>query len=128
MLARIRAELGEEVGRVVEACSDTNDPDDARSWRELKASYLAHLADVDDEATLRVVLADKVHNARSIVRDYRSEGPALWSRIPNRTRDDQLWYYRALADFFAAAHPGPLVEDLRRAVDEIEELVSARER
>jgi hypothetical protein len=33
------------------------------------------MLEVTDEGTvLRVVLADKVHNARSIVRDYRSEG------------------------------------------------------
>jgi (p)ppGpp synthase/HD superfamily hydrolase len=125
VLDRIRAEFGDEVAEIVEACSDTTDPDDQRSWRERKASYLSHLSDVDDEAILRVALADKVHNARSIVRDYRAEGEALWDRFPNKTIDDQLWYYRALLDFFAVAYPGPLAEDLERAVDEIEELASA---
>jgi len=113
---------GDEVAAIVEACSDTTDPNDRRSWRERKESYLSHLADMDDYAALRVALADKVHNARSIVRDYRAEGEALWNRFPNKTREDQLWYYRALLDFFTGEYPGPLVEDLRHAVTEIEQL------
>lgn len=125
MLDRIRAEFGTEVAAIVEACSDSVDPEDARSWRERKASYVAHLPDVADEGALRVSLADKVHNARSIVRDYRAEGHALWERFANKTVDDQLWYYRALVAFFSARQDGPLVEDLRRALAELEELVAA---
>jgi hypothetical protein len=71
---------------------------------------------------LRVALADKVHNARSIVRDYRVEGHVLWERFGNKTIDDQLWYYRALLVFFTERSPGPLVEDLRHALAELEEL------
>lgn len=124
VLDRIGAEFGAEVAAIVRACSDSLDPGDTRSWRERKASYLAHLPDVVDEATLRVALADKVHNARSIVRDYRAEGHALWERFANKTLDDQLWYYRALVQFFSTRHLGPLVEDLRRALAELEDLAA----
>jgi (p)ppGpp synthase/HD superfamily hydrolase len=119
MLERIRTEFGSEVASIVEACSDSLDPEDARSWRERKAAYLAHLPEITDEAVLRVALADKVHNARSIVRDYRVEGDALWERFPNKTIADQLWYYHALVEFFSTRYPGPLVEDLRRSVSEL---------
>jgi hypothetical protein len=71
------------------------------------------------------VLADKVHNARSIVRDYRAEGYALWERFTNKTADDQLWYYTELLRLFGERRPGPLVEDLRRAVAELAELITA---
>jgi (p)ppGpp synthase/HD superfamily hydrolase len=124
MLERIRADFGAEVAAIVEACSDSLDPDDTRSWRERKTSYVAHLPEARDEATLRVTLADKVQNARSIVRDYRAEGHALWDRFTNKTIDDQLWYYRALLEFFSTRHPGPLVEDLRRALAELEDLAA----
>jgi (p)ppGpp synthase/HD superfamily hydrolase len=124
MLERIRAEFGDEVAAIVESCSDTLEPADPRSWRERKASYLAHLPEVTDEGTLRVALADKVHNARSIVRDYRAEGHELWERFTNKTIDDQLWYYRGLLRFFSARHPGPLVEDLRHALAELEDLAA----
>jgi hypothetical protein len=111
----------------VEGCSDSLDPNDPRSWRERKADYLAHLPDITDQATLRVALADKVHNARSIVRDYRAEGHALWERFTNKTIDDQLWYYRGLLRFFSARHAGPLVEDLRHALAELEQLAAQDE-
>jgi (p)ppGpp synthase/HD superfamily hydrolase len=125
LLARIRSEFGAEVAAIVEACSDSLDPDDPRGWRERKAAYLAHLPAVTDEATLRVILADKVHNARSIVRDYRLEGSRLWRRFHNKTVDDQLWYFGALLEFFSTRFPGPLVEDLRRATEELEASTAA---
>jgi (p)ppGpp synthase/HD superfamily hydrolase len=123
VLDRIRAGFGDEVARIVEACSD-NLGDGSGSWRARKEAYVNHLPEVDDDAILRVVLADKVHNARSIVRDYRAEGQALWDRFTNKTIDDQLWYYRSLLEFFSERRPGPLVEDLRRALDELEDLAA----
>jgi (p)ppGpp synthase/HD superfamily hydrolase len=124
MLERIRHDFGAEVARIVEACSDSVDPDDTRSWRERKTDYLTHLPAVTDDAVLRVALADKVHNARSIVRDYRAEGHALWDRFTNKTIGDQLWYYRALLEFFSERQRGPLVEDLRHALAELESLAA----
>jgi (p)ppGpp synthase/HD superfamily hydrolase len=124
-LARIRREFGDRVADVVAACSDTLDPDDPRPWRERKAAYLAHLPDVTDAGVLRVVLADKVHNARSIVREYRAHGNALWERFADKTADDQLWYYDELLRFFTARLDGPLVGDLRHAVAELRDLVRA---
>ena len=95
-----------------------------RPWVERKQSYLAHLAGVEDEAVLRVVLADKVHNARSIVRDYREEGEALWERFGQRSAEDQLRYYRGLLEIFGERGDGPLFEDLLRAVAELDELTA----
>jgi (p)ppGpp synthase/HD superfamily hydrolase len=86
MLDRIRVEFGDEVAKIVETRSDSLDPQDARSWRDRKASYLAYRSDVTDGATLRIALADKVHNTRSIVRDYRTEGHALWDRFTKQDR------------------------------------------
>ena len=124
MLERIRHDFGAEVAAIVEACSDSVDPNDTRSWRERKSDYLTHLPAVTDDAVLRVALADKVHNARSIVRDYRAEGHALWDRFTNKTIGDQLWYYRALLEFFSERQRGPLVEDLRHALAELESLAA----
>jgi (p)ppGpp synthase/HD superfamily hydrolase len=125
MLERIERELGPRVAAIVEACSDSLNPFDGRSWRARKEAYLEHLSTVTDDAVLRVSLADKVHNARSIVRDHRSEGHLLWERVTNKTADDQLWYYRHLLAFFEDRRRGPLVDDLRHAVSELVELVAA---
>jgi len=124
-LEQIADRFGQRVATIVAACSDTLEADDPRSWRQRKASYLAHLPGVTDDAVLRIVLADKVHNARSIVREYRAEGNALWERFTNKTAEDQLWYYTELLQLFNERRPGPLVEDLKRAVAELAELITA---
>jgi (p)ppGpp synthase/HD superfamily hydrolase len=126
LLDQLSRDFGERVAAIVAACSDSLDPhSDTRTWRQRKADYLAHLPDVRDDGVLRVALADKVNNARAIVRDYRDEGHALWERFTNKTAADQLWYYDELLGFFSERRPGPLLEDFRRAVDELAVLLAA---
>ncbi len=127
MLDRIDQAFGPRVAAIVEGCSDSVDGDPTEPWIERKRRYLAHLPTVEDDATLRVSLADKVHNARSIVRDYREEGHALWTRFPHRSPREQLWYYTGLVEFFDRRRPGPLTEDLWRAVGELAWLVARDE-
>ena len=124
MLERIRRSFGARVALIVEACSDTVDLDESEPWIERKRRYLTHLPDVCEDSILRVALADKVHNARSIVRDFREEGHALWERFTQKTARDQLWYYGGLLAFFQNRRPGPLTEDLSRAVAELTWLVA----
>jgi (p)ppGpp synthase/HD superfamily hydrolase len=127
MLARIERDFGARVAKIVEGCSDTIEGDTEEPWIERKRRYLEHLPEVTDDGVLRVSLADKVHNARSLVRDYRKEGHALWERFDEKTAADQLWYYGGLVEFFESRRPGPLTEDLRRAFDELTELVERDE-
>ena len=112
MLERINRSFGPRVATIVEGCSDTVDLDPSESWIERKRRYLAHLPEIEDDAILRVALADKVHNARSIVRDYREEGHVLWERFVRRTAREQLLVLGGLLAFFEIRRPGPLTEDL----------------
>jgi (p)ppGpp synthase/HD superfamily hydrolase len=118
-LERIRNEFGDRVAGIVEGCSDTLD-DPKPPWRERKEAYLAHLEEAPDEV-LRVSLADKLHNARAILSDYREVGEGLWSRF-NGTREESLWYYRSLVEIFVRRYSGPLAEELETTVSEIEAL------
>jgi HD domain-containing protein len=124
VLERIARSFGARVAQIVEGCSDSVDVDPAQTWIDRKRRYLAHLPEVTDDAILRVALADKVHNARSIVRDYREEGHVLWERFTQKTAREQLWYYGGLLAFFERRRPGPLTEDLSRAVGELAWLVA----
>src|SRR5207249_758189 len=72
----LRSEFGDDVAAIVVACSDTMDHEAKAPWRERKTAYLAHLASAPDEALL-VIVADKLHNARSIATDLEALGPAL---------------------------------------------------
>lgn len=117
-LKRIRQQFGSTVADIVEACSDT-DIVPKPPWKERKEAYIAHLQTAAEQ-TLRVSLADKLHNARSILFDLHTVGDALWDRF-NASADETIWYYRALTDAFAARNAGPMVDELRRTVDAIEQ-------
>ena len=124
MLDRIAQRFGPRVEAIVEACSDTVEGEQDEPWIERKRRYLEHLPEIEDDGALRVSLADKLHNARSLVRDYREEGDALWERFAEKTARQQLWYYERLLAFFQERRPGPLTEDLARAVEELTILVA----
>lgn len=127
LLERIRREFGARVAEIVEQLSDSIETDTNESWIDRKRRYLADLQECQDEAVLRVSLADKVNNARAIVREYRAEGDALWPRFADKTAEQQIWYYGRLVEVFEARRPGPLTEDLRRAFAELTALVAERE-
>jgi GTP pyrophosphokinase len=114
----VRARFGDEVARIVEACSDslTESPDERPPWRERKTAYLEHLERADP-AVLRVSLADKLHNARAIVFDHRIHGDSLWERF--NPDADAPWYYAALRDVFLRRLPGPQADELARVVEEL---------
>ena len=69
-------------------------------------------------------LADKLFNARAILRDYLQVGDELWSRF-TAGRDGQLWYYRQLADRFSRLLPGRMAVELAEVVDELERVTGA---
>lgn len=116
-LKQIGLQFGAKVGAIVEACSDT-DEIPKPPWRGRKEAYIAHLGTAE-RSVLRVSLADKLHNARAILFDLRGQGSTLWDRFTTATAEDQLWYYGALADAFAAREAGPMAVELRRVVEEI---------
>ncbi len=117
----IQDRFGTRVLEIVEACTDT-DVQPKPPWKERKVAYLAHLADAD-ASVLLVSCADKVHNGRSILQDYRQVGEELWSRFRGG-KDGTLWYYRSLVDAFQAnpASPPLLTDELNRIISEVERL------
>jgi len=119
-LELIRLEFGDEVADLVFALSDT-DATPKPPWRARKEAYLVHLEDAP-MGVLRVSAADKLHNVRTIVRDYLDFGEDLWNRF-SAPSSDQIWYYRALSDVFRRRLGGPLASDLSRTVADLEWLM-----
>ncbi|MBY0280023.1 HD domain-containing protein [Candidatus Binatia bacterium] len=119
----IRARFGDDVVRIVEACSDS-DGESKAPWRERKERYLAHLAATSDARVRLVSACDKLHNARAVLADYAKSGETLWERF-NGQRNGTLWYYRSLADEIARGGPAAIADEIGRAVSELEELVRA---
>lgn len=113
--------FGQQVAEWVVALSDTM-VRPKPPWQERKESYLAKLRMESGELKL-VSAADKLHNAQSLLRDHREVGEALWVRF-TATREQTLWYYRAVTEALAEKWSHPILGELRRAVDELETLES----
>ena len=129
MRHQIRSRFGEHITAMVDDCTDS-DVEPKPPWKERKVAYLAHISRVGDDALL-VSLADKVYNARAIVRDLRREGLSVFRRFKGR-REGTLWYYGALVEAFEERRPegaaAELLDELSHAVREMHRTVDAIER
>ena len=70
----------------------------ADTWRIRKEESLAVLKNTDDIAVLMVWIGDKLANMRSIYREWKVEGDAMWQRFNQKDVNEQAWYYRSIAD------------------------------
>ncbi|MEB3335861.1 MAG: HD domain-containing protein [Leptolyngbyaceae bacterium] len=122
ILTEIRDRFGDQVAAIVAGCTDT-DVVPKPPWKERKEAYINHIIDASPSVRL-VSAADKLHNARSILADYRQLQDELWSRFKGG-REGTLWYYRALVEAFRATGSTPLIEELDRTVSELEGLVDS---
>nr|NIN09787.1 HD domain-containing protein [Gemmatimonadales bacterium]NIN48496.1 HD domain-containing protein [Gemmatimonadales bacterium]NIP05960.1 HD domain-containing protein [Gemmatimonadales bacterium]NIR01130.1 HD domain-containing protein [Gemmatimonadales bacterium]NIS65174.1 HD domain-containing protein [Gemmatimonadales bacterium] len=118
-LGEIRRRFGDPVAEIVDGCTDARTTPKP-PWRPRKEAYLAHLQDAAANERL-VAAADKLHNAWTLLADYRTQGEAIWSRFSGG-REGTLWYYRALVETFKASGPTPMVDELDRVVTQIERL------
>jgi (p)ppGpp synthase/HD superfamily hydrolase len=100
-------EIGRRFGPVVEMLVDglTDTLEDPKpDWRPRKEAYLKRLAQ-EPESVLRVSIADKLHNLRSIAIDVANHGESAWSRF-NAGRDGQAWLHRSLLAIFETSLSG----------------------
>lgn len=129
-LDRVRERFGDDVADLVRDLSDSLVDTDAgerkEPWPQRKATYLGHLADVPERAAL-VSACDKLHNLRSIVADYREQGPALWETFSQRETAAHLWYYGTLIDTLTPKIPPRLAGELHRTMATFRSLVDEHE-
>ncbi|MCC3358529.1 HD domain-containing protein [Bacillus sp. REN16] len=113
-LEDIKNGFSEEVAELVEGCSE---PDKSLPWEARKEHTISFLRTASED-TRTVVCADKLHNIRSIIRDYRDQGEQVWRRF-SRGKEKQEWYYRNVTDSLGYASTFPLLEELKKEVDRL---------
>ncbi len=123
-LREIGGRFGERVAQIVQECSDADEVPKP-PWRERKEAYIARLSTVSPSARL-ISGADKLHNSRATLMDYRRFGEHLWGRF-SATRNELLWYYRSVADILREFENSPLTEELHRTVSEMEALAAVND-
>lgn len=113
VLTRIRDTFGDTVAGYVDACTDAyvipKPP-----WRPRKEAYLTALRDKPAEVKL-IAAADRIHNLRSMTRDYRGTGESLWDRFKGG-RDGTLWFYDATLEALSDGWDHPVLDEYREAL------------
>ena len=99
-IEEVEEKFGKRVRELVE--SETEDkradlPPEA-TWRIRKEETLDVLKNADDISVLIVWLGDKLANMRSIYRDFKVEGNAMWQRFNQKNVEEQAWYYRSIVN------------------------------
>jgi (p)ppGpp synthase/HD superfamily hydrolase len=126
--SRIREMFGQRVLDIVEGCTDS-DETPKPPWLERKKAYLARVGH-ESASVILVSAADKLHNATSVLADFRTHGDELWSRFnPEAGKAGSIGYYRALASAFTATgHHPELIGALDAVVSELEDVTGHKGR
>ena len=116
-LALIRERFGTRVAAIVEACSDTDEtPEAAVAGAQGRVPGPPARPGAAGRRDARVAGGQAPQRPRHPGRPARRRD--VFARF-NAPREDQAWYYDALATTFAERAPGPMAAELRRVVDEV---------
>ena len=105
---------------IVAGCTDA-DVKPKPPWRARKEAYVARVR-TEPASVILVSASDKLHNASSILADYREIGDALWHRFnKDAGKAGSIGYYRGLVTAYQATRHHPrLVRELDAVVTQIE--------
>ncbi|MEP0914544.1 HD domain-containing protein [Leptolyngbya sp. GB1-A1] len=112
----IQTRFGNWVVAIVEGCTDS-DTVPKPPWKERKLRYLENLQSASPEV-VRVSLADKLHNARSLLMDWRKFGSSIWQQF-NSDPEQRLWFYQELVPLYKMTNAGEMSEEFARTVQDL---------
>lgn len=126
MLQVIEQMFGPRVAKIVDGCTDSYGDEGKRKpkWYPRKLRYMRRVRNEDAE-TRFVSAADKLYNARAVLRDVRQSGNSAFEPF-SAPKAKVLWYYRSLVREYRAGGVThllkPLLDDYDRVVTELEHL------
>lgn len=107
--------LGSEVARIVAGVSE----DKSLEWEARKEAY-AHAVAAADEAIKAVSVADKIHNAESMISDYPSKGKDVWKPF-NRGKDKKIWFEELVYTELKKTWNHPLLDRYAKAIEQLKQ-------
>ena len=112
----IRQIFGDIVVAIVDGCTES-DTYPKPPWEERKQQYLENLRS-SSLSVRRVSLADKLHNARSLLSDWQQFGDVIWTRF-NRGKEKTLWFYQTLVEVYQKTGSDWMTEEFTRVVSQL---------
>jgi (p)ppGpp synthase/HD superfamily hydrolase len=119
---QIRQRFGDIVTEIIDGCTES-DTVPKPPWRDRKQAYLERLYHASP-AVLEVSLADKLHNARSLLADYDRLGESIWTQFKGG-KAGTLWFYRSLVQVYRERSVSWQVQELERVVTQLEQLAES---
>lgn len=110
--------FGETVTAIVDGCTESS-VTPKPPWRDRKLRYLEQIAQ-GSVSVRRVALADKLHNARSILTESRQKGEAVWEKFSGG-KEGTLWFYSTFLEIYQSdSFKSVLVAELKQVIHQLE--------
>lgn len=120
--ADMERDFGTRVVQIVESVSEPkhagmSKEEEKQTWQQRKEVYLQRIRESNDEGTILICAADKIHNLSSMVEGYRALGNAIWKNF-NNPPDKKLWFYDQVYHSLAKKSDHRLVRELKEALNQ----------
>jgi (p)ppGpp synthase/HD superfamily hydrolase len=112
----IRQRFGDTVVGIIDGCTEWDTPPKP-PWLERKYRYLANLRHASPSVRL-VSLADKLHNARSLLADWRELGDVIWDEF-SIGKEKTLWFYQSLLQVYRETGSDWMTVELEQVVSQL---------
>jgi len=114
--AELRSALGDTVCDYVMAVSEDVDV----PWEERKELYVKAVVAASDGAKA-VCIADKIHNAESLLNHYSEQGTAVWN-VFSKNKVKKIWFEELVYTEVSKVWQHPLLDRYRKAIDQLHTL------
>ena len=115
----ILEKFGERVINIIDSCTESY-TQPKPPWRDRKLQYIEQMRHASP-SVLRVSMADKLHNARSILTDWYREGDIIWQKL-NGGKEGTLWFYHQLLEVYQKHTSNFLSKEIERIISQLEKL------
>jgi (p)ppGpp synthase/HD superfamily hydrolase len=112
----IRSQFGDEITAIIEGCTDS-DTHPKPPWQQRKQRYLQQLQTASPTVR-KVSLADKLHNARSLLQLLQREGQSAWDHFRGGEAGT-LWFYQSLLDIYQTLPTESMLQELQHLVQQL---------
>lgn len=119
-LLAIKRQFGQQVADYVSTCSEPSRRAN-QDWRSHKLVYLAQI-EAAPLAVKQIVLADKLHNGRSLLSNLSQFGSSVWTAFSGSPAET-IWLYKAYHQLLKEA--GLRIEPLAAVIEQLEAITKS---
>lgn len=111
--------FGDEISKLVVGASEKLKNREQKSWDNRKSETVNYLKEKAPFKIKCIACADKLSNAKSMLRELKTEDQAtFWDKF-NAEREKQKWYYESLVESLKDLEGLKMYEELKNTVDQI---------